>query len=332
MNENNIISLPVSADLSAYSNVRVKLTPTGVALANSGDIAIGVMIRGNLSPQVGQSAVGMSCAVHLFASNGIQWATIGNDATAFNAGDLVAAGDGGTIVHPAGDPAPAPVAQVVYGAPANSQNGVIEVIAFIGQQVLLFLFMLGLAALFCGGTVKAAAGDVIGFERTGTNNATAQYVSGLIGTATPSSLPVADRGTLYFSIPATASAPASVYMKVGGSVLTTAAGYIQNPGSGNLPGNANLISSGTFYQLSTSGTVTTATGIGTTLFLASGSTNVTTASGTTNFISTSGTITTSGSSFAITGINDVTIGGGVLLSATGWVTLTTTGTFQTVAQ
>ncbi len=80
MNTNTVISLPVSADLSAYSDVAVKLTSTGLALAGPTDRSIGTLLIGNDAPQAGQtvgSAFGVG-TVFLSAGNGIHFVTIGN--------------------------------------------------------------------------------------------------------------------------------------------------------------------------------------------------------------------------------------------------------------
>lgn len=84
MNTNTVLSLPVAADLSAHSDVAVKLTSTGIDLAGPGDRIIGTMIRGNDAPQTGQSAVGWPASVFLAPGNGIHFVRIGdNTAVAF---------------------------------------------------------------------------------------------------------------------------------------------------------------------------------------------------------------------------------------------------------
>lgn len=73
MNTNNVISLPVAADLSANSNLHklVYMTSTGINLATAilGTAAaakyIGTLHRGNNKPDGISSAVGMSAAVHV---------------------------------------------------------------------------------------------------------------------------------------------------------------------------------------------------------------------------------------------------------------------------
>lgn len=81
MNTNTVISLQPSADLSAYSDVAVKLTSTGAALAGPGDRIIGTMTIGNDAPPSGVtvgSAYG-SITVFLSAGNGLHAITVGNN-------------------------------------------------------------------------------------------------------------------------------------------------------------------------------------------------------------------------------------------------------------
>lgn len=87
MNINPVISLPVSADLSAYSHVGVKLTSTGIALAGSGDRVIGTMIRGNaVAANTGDTVIGRSASVQLATGTGLHFITIANS-TAIAMGD-----------------------------------------------------------------------------------------------------------------------------------------------------------------------------------------------------------------------------------------------------
>ena len=79
MNDEPVISVPVSADLSAYSDVAVSLTATGIAIAASGDRAIGIMTIGNNASQNGETCVGKAATVKLFASNGLSYVSIGNN-------------------------------------------------------------------------------------------------------------------------------------------------------------------------------------------------------------------------------------------------------------
>lgn len=99
MNTHNVVSLPVAADLSSYSDVAVKLTSTGINLAGPGDRIIGTMIRGNNAPAIGQ-VVGTNFSpaadVFLVGSNGFNNITIGSNA-AINVADFLEQGANGTI-------------------------------------------------------------------------------------------------------------------------------------------------------------------------------------------------------------------------------------------
>ena len=89
MNDNNVISLPVSTDLSTTNYVAVKLTSTGIALASEvTDRVIGTMIRGNHKPDGISSAVGMSASVKLSSGSGLHFVTLGaGNTTAIAMGD-----------------------------------------------------------------------------------------------------------------------------------------------------------------------------------------------------------------------------------------------------
>jgi len=77
MNINPVISLPVAADLSAYSHVGVKLTSTGIALAGPGDRTIGTMIRGNaVAANTGDTVIGRMAAVQLAQGTGLHFITL----------------------------------------------------------------------------------------------------------------------------------------------------------------------------------------------------------------------------------------------------------------
>jgi|688.fasta_scaffold00471_82 hypothetical protein len=100
MNDNPIISIPVSADLSAHSHVAVKLTSTGIALAGTQDLAIGTMIRGNsAAANVGDTVIGRSAAVKLWGGNGIHEITIGTNTTDIATGDELEAAASGRYVR-----------------------------------------------------------------------------------------------------------------------------------------------------------------------------------------------------------------------------------------
>jgi len=80
MNINPVITLPVAADLSAYSHVGVKLTSTGINLAAPGDRVIGTMIRGNsVAANTGDTVIGRAAAVQLATGNGLHFITVGNN-------------------------------------------------------------------------------------------------------------------------------------------------------------------------------------------------------------------------------------------------------------
>lgn len=87
MNDNPIISLPVSADLSAYSHVAVKLTSTGIALASVTSLPIGTMIRGNSAAvNAGDTVIGRAAAVKV-RGNGLNFVTLGANSVAIAQGD-----------------------------------------------------------------------------------------------------------------------------------------------------------------------------------------------------------------------------------------------------
>ena len=131
MNTNTVISLPVSADLSAYSHVAVKLTSTGVALATSvNDKVIGQMIRGNsAAANVGDTVIGRACSVFLTAGNGLYFVTLGAGVTtAIAMGDELELDttDGTYCLRTTG----ALAGIAVGAAPSSSAGGIIEAILF----------------------------------------------------------------------------------------------------------------------------------------------------------------------------------------------------------
>ena len=100
MNPNTVISLPVSADLSAYSHVAVKLTSTGLALAGVQDLPIGQMIRGNsAAANSGDAVIGRAAAVFLNRSVGLHFITLGANSAAIASGDELIAGASGTHLN-----------------------------------------------------------------------------------------------------------------------------------------------------------------------------------------------------------------------------------------
>lgn len=129
MNDNPIISLPVSADLSAYSHVAVKLTSTGIALASGvNDIVIGTMIRGNsAAANVGDTVIGRAAAVKLASGNGLHFVTLGAGVTtAIAMGDELQldATDGTYSYRTTG----AAAAIAVDSAPSSNDGAVIRAI------------------------------------------------------------------------------------------------------------------------------------------------------------------------------------------------------------
>lgn len=100
MNDNTVINLPVSADLSAYSHVAVKLTSTGIALANAQDLAIGQMIRANsVAANPGDTVIGRAAAVFLYRSNGLHFVTLGANSVAVAMGDELIQDANGTFLN-----------------------------------------------------------------------------------------------------------------------------------------------------------------------------------------------------------------------------------------
>lgn len=89
MNTNNVVSAPVSADLSGKENYLVKMTSTGIALAASTDVAktIGTLRRGNIKKDDGSSAVGLACDVFLCRQGGcISYVVLGATSAAIASG------------------------------------------------------------------------------------------------------------------------------------------------------------------------------------------------------------------------------------------------------
>ena len=116
MNTNNVISAPVASDLSqgTLEHSVVKMTSTGIALCDSASVPVGTLLRANMAPALGQSAVGFACDVFVgskyvhFAQLGATSAALASGAALYldsaNPGQLVPSG--GTIVAYAWEAAP----------------------------------------------------------------------------------------------------------------------------------------------------------------------------------------------------------------------------------
>lgn len=127
MNHENIVSLPVSADLSSYEYELVKLTSTGVAIATEvTDRVIGTLLRGNDYPANGQSAVGQACSVKL-TTGSLHYVKCGN-ATAIAVGDELEQDttDGRVVKRVAGEC----VGISANAVPASSDGGIFQAILF----------------------------------------------------------------------------------------------------------------------------------------------------------------------------------------------------------
>ena len=127
MNHENIVSLPVSADLSSYEYELVKLTSTGVAIATDiTDRVIGTLLRGNDYPANGQSAVGQACSVKL-TTGSIHYVKCGN-ATAIAVGDELEQDttDGRVVKRVAGEC----IGISANAVPASSDGGIFQAILF----------------------------------------------------------------------------------------------------------------------------------------------------------------------------------------------------------
>ena len=146
MNTENIISLPVSADLSAYSHVAVKLTSTGIAHAGTQDNAIGQMIRGNsVAANVGDTVIGRAASVMLHRGNGLHFITLGANSAAIAMGDELVAGASGTYLN-------RPTIAVTSGVAAT---GVFTLTAHglnVGDRIRLVSFTGATAGLTAGAT------------------------------------------------------------------------------------------------------------------------------------------------------------------------------------
>ena len=326
MFDHDIVSLPAGQDFSNTATTpvgtRVKWTPTGVQVANAGDIAIGTLWRGNDAQQIPNLYIytntpptGPAVAVKLFVCNGIPWGIVGADAAAFNVADQVCAGDNGTYVHGAGPV----VAQVVTSAPANSQGGMISVILLLGNQAFLWLIAALLAFAFLAAPTHSL----------GALPSNEPVVPTMTGTYAPSNLPVASPPAYYYSVNTTGSAV--LYAKFFPTTLTLTSS------------SASLFSPVTAPYILQSGTVTP---------LWSGSTVALTTTGTTQFIpaalyATSGTaaapivsgstvtypangVVVTGTQFTLMNCNQATVSGSATITATGWWILGPVGTTGTV--
>lgn len=86
MNTNNVVSQVVAADLSGKEHLLVKLTSTGINVAASTDRNIGTLMRGNVKPLEGASAVGLACDVYLAKGGYISYAVLGATSAAITMG------------------------------------------------------------------------------------------------------------------------------------------------------------------------------------------------------------------------------------------------------
>lgn len=300
MNHHTTVSLPVASDLSGapvYS--AIKLTPTGIALASPGDLAIGSLITPNLAPQIAnQSAVGMMADVFLYSANGIHFAPVG-DAAAYAMGDTLQLGGAaaGQVVHNTGGPF---AGLVLYGCLAGSLGAIIRIIAAVGVQALpLILFLLLLAGFM---TPEAHAGS-------------GQPLIALTGTNAPPNLPVADAGRLFDSLSLTGTS--QLYFKIYPTVLNVSA---TNGGTIYSPTNAlDIYLSGTNYPL----------GSGTTSFIDLSSTATIFTSASPTFPST---LQLAGTSFQIFGSDGATVTGSCSLTGTGWASVSGTNNTGTIVQ
>jgi hypothetical protein len=119
MNTNNVVSLNAAtgSTLAGKEGARVKMTATGIDLADAADTAIGTLVRGPLP-----GTTNGACAVHLFAT-GLHYGIIGN-ATAVSIGDLLAPANGGQLIKST----TGSVAMAIEGAPSSSSGGQIRVL------------------------------------------------------------------------------------------------------------------------------------------------------------------------------------------------------------
>ncbi len=140
MNTNSVVSLPVSADLSASSHILVKMTSTGIAITTgvlplqtdgTGEAIIGTMIRGNsAAANSGDTVIGRAAAVHLKgAAGGFHFVTLGAGiTTAIPAGSLLEMDttDGTVCLRTAAQP----IGVAIDAAPAGNAGAVIRAILF----------------------------------------------------------------------------------------------------------------------------------------------------------------------------------------------------------
>jgi hypothetical protein len=127
----HIVNLPVSADLSASSNLHklVTLTSTGIALLSSAttQYPIGSLERGNDNPAIGQSAVGMAAAVALRGGNAFTFVVVDDTCAALVPGDKLEATATGTVIKSAGTN---PVVGIAIEGRALNTGGEIRAILF----------------------------------------------------------------------------------------------------------------------------------------------------------------------------------------------------------
>jgi hypothetical protein len=100
MNTNNVVSQVVAADLSGKEHLLVKLTSTGINIAASTDRNIGTLMRGNVKPQEGVSAVGLACDVYLAKGGYVAYAVLGatTAAIAMGAGLIADSANPGKLI------------------------------------------------------------------------------------------------------------------------------------------------------------------------------------------------------------------------------------------
>jgi hypothetical protein len=139
MNHNTVVSLPVSADLSAEQHKLVKMTSTGIALTTgvlplqtdgTGEAVLGTLVRGNsAAANVGDAVIGRAASVHLKGGNGFHFVTLGAGiTTAITAGALLEMDttDGCVCLRTAAQP----IGVAVDSAPSGNAGAIIRAILF----------------------------------------------------------------------------------------------------------------------------------------------------------------------------------------------------------
>lgn len=101
MQTDNVVSIPVAADLSSYNHRLIKVGSGGANLAQPGDVVIGSLLHPNLKQAFSESVtaadggIGRACAVMLKTGN-VHFVTLGGTRAVAQA-DILSLGADGTV-------------------------------------------------------------------------------------------------------------------------------------------------------------------------------------------------------------------------------------------